>query len=184
MKKILYVYGYGGSHRSSSPQKLRKILSTEEFLVLCIDYPQEDCAKALEFLQQYVADEQIDAVMGSSLGAFLALCLDIEVPKIIVNPCLVPTVELPKLQPLPGKPRPSAAMVQSYASFEKQAFDHVSPLTTCFMAEDDELLGTQYRPAMQAHMPLVGIPGGHRITDEAMDIIAEHIKHMASNGTM
>lgn len=113
--------------------------------------------------------------MGSSLGAFLALCLDIEVPKIIVNPCLVPSVELPRLQPLSGKPHPTVAMVQSYAVFEEQAFDHITPLTTSFMADDDELLGTQYRPAMQAHMPLVAIPGGHRISAEAMGVIAEHI---------
>ena len=180
MTKVLYIYGYGGSHLSSSPQKLRKILNAQDFLVLCVDYPQEDCAKALAFLQQYVIDEGIDIVMGSSLGAFLSLCLDVDVPKVIVNPCLVPTVELPKLQPLPGKPHPTAAMVQSYAVFEEQAFDHVTPQTICFMADEDELLGTQYRPAMQAQMPIVVIPGGHRISDEAMAIIAEHIVRVAN----
>lgn len=169
--KILYVYGYGGSHLSSSVEKLRRHLPEDRFEVLCFDYPQRDCGVALQFLKQKISIHHIDLVMGSSLGAFIALCLDVDIPKIIVNPCLVPTVELPKLK---GN-TPSEAFVSTYAPFEEITFAHIPDGSHCFMGDADELFGNKYQSMMMAHLPTELIPSGHKLSEQAMPMIAKHI---------
>lgn len=173
MKKVLYVYGYGGSHLSRSVEKLKRTLPEDKFEVMCWDYPQRDCKAAVRFLEQKIKKHHIDVVVGSSLGAFVAMCLNVKCQKIIVNPCLVPSVELPKLPLLPGKPVPASQLVSSYAPFEENIFDHLPEGSHCFMAENDELFGNTYRPQMEAHLPVTTIPGGHRLSDEALPIIKE-----------
>lgn len=175
-RRVLYIYGYGGSRLSRSVEKLRSALPRDRYDVLCYDYPQRDCAVALGFLKQKIRQHKVDLVIGSSLGAFLTLCLDVSLPKIVVNPCLVPSVELPKLKPLPGKPVPSPELIASYAPFEPSVFDRLPEGSRCFMAEQDELLGTQYLDAMQQHLPTSMIPGGHRLSDEAVQVIAQWLR--------
>lgn len=172
-KKVLYVYGYGGSHLSSSVEKLKAGLPEEKFEVMCWDYPQRDCAAAVRFLEHKVKKHHIDIVVGSSLGAFVTMCLRVKCRKMIINPCLVPSVELPKLQPLPGKPVPSPRLIGSYAPFEANIFDRLPEGSHCFMAEHDELLGSTYRQQMEAHLPVTSIPGGHRLSEEAIPVIRQ-----------
>lgn len=173
VKKVLYVYGYGGSSESASVGKLKSCLPEADFEVMCWNYPQRDCRAAIRFLEHRIKKNHIDIVVGSSLGAFVAMCLKVTCQKIIINPCLVPTIELPKLQPLPGKPVPSPQLIASYGPYEAKVFDHITEGTHCFMAEHDELLGNTYRPQMDAHMPVTTIPGGHRLADEALPIIKD-----------
>lgn len=172
-QKVLYVYGYGGSHLSSSVEKLKAGLPEGKFEVMCWDYPQRDCAAAVRFLEHKVRKHHIDIVVGSSLGAFVTMCLKVECRKIIINPCLVPTVELPKLPLLPGKPVPTPRLISSYAPFEAGIFDHLPEGSHCFMAEHDELLEGTYRPQLEAHLPVTAIPGGHRLAEEAIPVISE-----------
>ena len=172
-KNVLYVYGYGGSHLSSSVDKLRRELPEDKFTVMCRDYPQRDCKAAVRFLEHKIKKHHIDIVVGSSLGAFITMCLKEKCQKIIINPCLVPTVELPKLKPLPGKPVPSPQLIASYGPYESRVFDNLPEGSHCFMAEHDELLGSTYRSQMEVHMPVTTIPGGHRLSDEALPIIKD-----------
>lgn len=169
--RILYVYGYGGSRLSSSVEKLRRHLPEDRFEVFCYEYPQRDCWMALQFLKQKIGIHHIDMVMGSSLGAFITLCLDVDIPKIIVNPCLVPTVELPKLK---GN-TPSEAFVSTYAPFESDTFAHIPAGSHCFMGDADELFGDKYLSAMSEHLPTELIPSGHKLSDEAMPTVAQYI---------
>lgn len=158
---------------SSSVEKLRRELPEDKFKVMCWDYPQRDCRAAIRFLEQKIKKHHIDIAVGSSLGAFIVMCLKVKCQKIIINPCLVPTVELPKLKPLPGKPVPSPQLIASYGPYESRVFDCLPEGSHCFMAEHDELLGSTYRPQMESHMPVTTIPGGHRLSDEALPIIRE-----------
>lgn len=174
--KVLYIYGYGGSSRSISVDKLKKRLPADKYEVLCFDYPQEDCAAAIAFLQDKIKEYGIGIVAGSSLGAFIAMCLEGRLRKVIVNPCLYPRAALPELKPLPGKPQPSPSLIASYGPFESHVFDNRGEDSVCFMADEDELFGNKYREEMEQHYPVTSIPGGHRISSAAMKIIAEWIK--------
>ena len=180
-KKVLYIYGYGGSQMSSSVEKLKRELPEDKFEVMCFNYPQRDCRAAIRFLEHKIKKNHIDIVVGASLGAFIAMCLRVKCRKIIINPCLVPTVELPKLKPLPGKSVPSPQLIASYGPYEAKVFDHITEGTHCFMAEHDELLGNTYRPQMESHMPVTTITGGHRLSDDALPIIKDVLMQKSEN---
>lgn len=51
----------------------------------------------------------------------------------------------------------------------------------CFMAENDELLGKTYRQKMEAYLPVMSIPGGHRLFEDAMPIIKEALMKTQEN---
>lgn len=180
--KVLYIYGYGGSSLSATRWKLREFLPMDLYDVLCVDYPQENCGSAIKSLTETIESENVDIIVGSSLGAFITMCLDIDKPKIIVNPCLYPSQELPVLHARPRKMAPTAKMVSSYEPYESTIFQNITNNSFCFMAEEDELFGSKYRPEMESHYPVTTIPGGHRISenDEAIKIITGKIRDLTA----
>lgn len=177
MIKVMYVYGFGGSRNSRTGQVLREILPQGEYEVVCVDYPQQDCAAAIEFLEEKVRELDIDIVMGSSLGGFIALCMDVSIPKLICNPCLKPTVELLKLENARGYEKE----VATYAPFEEVALQSSEPMRVHgFFAPGDELLGDRYRATFEDHYPdVTDLPGTHRLSNEAIAIVADCIKDLA-----
>ncbi len=187
MKKILFIYGYGGSPQSNTCHMLRSMLPEDQFEVLCPTYPQEDCAKAIEFLTQFIEQEDINIVAGTSLGSFIALALPTDKPKFVINPCMKPAVELPKLNLMPDLANgalPSQEMIDTYAPFEQQLFaeNHLDQSITGFFAEADELLGTKYVDIFneqfgEAHL----VPGGHRANQQAAQAAANAIIEFCSH---
>ena len=171
MKKLLYIHGYNGSPEGSSCQLFRKHMPQDEWQVIGMDYNQEDCAVALQQIRETIEREGIDLVAGSSLGGFLAL-LTTGIKRIVINPCYLPSVELPKLGPHNGLPAPSKEMIATYAAFEPQLktlSDESSELISCYFAEDDELLGERYQDMFDEEIGYYEmIPGGHHVTDEAV----------------
>ena len=55
---------------------------------------------SLDTLEDYIEHNNIDLVIGSSLGAFYVLCIESDVKKIVINPCMFPSKELPKITEL------------------------------------------------------------------------------------
>lgn len=182
MKKILFIYGYGGSPQSKFRQLISEQLPQVQFEMLCVEYPQQDCAAALTTLMNVIEREHIDLVMGTSLGGFIALSLPTVLPKIVLNPCMLPTVELPKLEPRPGHPedvRPSAEMVETYRPYEAHIFDptyNQSRRVIGLFGEDDELLGTQYmQPFAKCYGEACTMPGGHHGNAQAVPTIVRTV---------
>ncbi|MDO4511796.1 MAG: YqiA/YcfP family alpha/beta fold hydrolase [Bacteroidales bacterium] len=174
MKKLLYIHGYNGSAEGSSCQLFRKYMPKDEWQVIGMDYDQNDCAVALQQIRQTIDREGIDLVVGSSLGGFLTL-LTTGIKRLVINPCYIPSAELPKLGPHNGLPAPSPQMIASYAAFEpqlKQFSTEETNLITGYFAEDDELLGDRYEGDFcdDIHGYNV-IPGGHHVSEEAVKMI-------------
>lgn len=171
MKKLLYIHGYNGSPEGGSCRLFRKYMPAEEWQVIGMDYYQEDCATALKQIRETIESEHIDLVVGSSLGGFLTL-LTTGVPRIVINPCYSPSVELPKLGPHNGLPAPSPEMVATYAAFEpqlKQMNDADKRQITAYFAADDELLGDRYQDIYGDEIGcFYFIPGGHHVSEEAV----------------
>ena len=70
------------------------------------EYPQENARcewKEFKNLKNsFCGDEKgITCVIGSSLGGFYALSCNTSVCKIVINPCMDPAVEIPKLTDVP-----------------------------------------------------------------------------------
>ncbi|MDD2413077.1 MAG: hypothetical protein PHR79_09220, partial [Bacteroidales bacterium] len=72
-----------------------------------------DPIEALALAEEIMQTTGIDIVVASSLGAFTALQLR-GVPKIVINPCLFPSKELPKHTNI------SEDILQNFAKMEKQ----------------------------------------------------------------
>ena len=164
MKKILYIYGYGGSAQGSTSTMLRRLVP-EGYSVEAFTYTQADCAKAREEILAYIREHDIDLVMGSSLGAFITLTL-LGVPRILVNPCWLPSVELPRI----GAP---AELVATYAPYEEWVQEHISeedrPIVHAFFGDRDELFADRYIAHFLQHYPQEQchrIPSGHHLSEE------------------
>ncbi|MBQ0102794.1 MAG: hypothetical protein KBS99_01235 [Prevotellaceae bacterium] len=80
--KIIYFHGFASSGASGTVELLRKLLP--EIEVVAPDIPV-DPAEALPYLQQFVATEQPDLIIGTSMGAMYAQQM-FGYKKICVNP--------------------------------------------------------------------------------------------------
>ena len=97
-EKILYIYGYGSNSNDSFTMKeLKKVTDELGYDLVSIKYDQEDPDCGLNVLEAYIRNNKIKYVIGHSLGGFITLCIDENVKKIVINPCMKPHFELPKL---------------------------------------------------------------------------------------
>ena len=168
MKKLLYIYGYGGSATGSTVTMLKRLMP-EGYAIEAFTYTQADCAKAREEILTYIDEHGIDLVMGSSLGGFITLTLT-GVPRIAINPCWKPSVELPKIGAAPE-------LVATYAPFE-EAIERPADadLVQAYFADADELLGDKYIECYQhcydaSHCHR--IVSGHHLSEEGAKVIIE-----------
>ena len=87
IKNILYLDG--SNIQSETAQKLQNLVDEEfgkgQMTIRCINYTQQDCKKAVAEIKQYCLDNQINVIVGKSLGSFLALCIT-NFRRIVINP--------------------------------------------------------------------------------------------------
>lgn len=134
---ILYIYGYGSNSHSETAKLIQEVFCHDT--VFCIDYPQDDVRTAIELLQNFVDENRIELVIASSYGAFVALFLN-NVVKILINPCMSPSVELPKIGADPQ-------VVQSATEYEMKMNEipnAIGLVTFGLFSDHDELLGKRY----------------------------------------
>lgn len=94
MKKILYIHGYDSSSESHSAQVLLAHLGSGIELI----HPTFPNAPevSIPMAQHIIRSEQIDMVVGTSLGGFVTLqCRDI--PRFVINPSIRPHLTLPNI---------------------------------------------------------------------------------------
>ena len=97
-EKILYIYGYGSNENDSSTMKvIKEIVENIGYELISIHYDQENPDQGINTLENYIRDNKIKYIIGHSLGGFITLCIDNDVKKIVINPCMKPHIELPKL---------------------------------------------------------------------------------------
>lgn len=134
---ILYIYGYGSNSHSETAKLIQEVFCHDT--VFCIDYPQDDVRTAIELLQNFVDENRIELVIASSYGAFVALFLN-NVVKILINPCMSPSVELPKIDADP--------QVVQYATEYEMKMNEIPDangvVTFGLFSDHDELLGKRY----------------------------------------
>lgn len=80
--KIVYFHGFGSSHASGTVELLRNLLPEDE--IVAPDIPI-DPVDALPYLKEYVATEQPDIIIGTSMGGMYAQMMR-GYKRILVNP--------------------------------------------------------------------------------------------------
>lgn len=171
MKKLLYIYGYGGSATGSTITMLKRLMP-EGYSIEAFTYTQADCTIARHEIIDYIKRHEIDLVLGSSLGAFITLTLT-GVPRIAINPCWKPSEVLPKIDA-------PADLVATYAKFEEMIEHPTDPqLVQAYFADNDELLGNKY---VECYQQCYGasrchsIASGHHLSEEGARVIIGKLK--------
>ena len=165
--KLLYVHGYNGDPYGDSYQNLKEACGDKHELHT-IDYNPEFPKHAIKDIWAYIKENNIDCVIGASLGGFLTMNL-YGVSRIVVNPCWDPANELYKL----GY-RGDIGVYEELLDGMTETLDFEEKnLCTGVFAVFDELLGMKYVDTFRKYFgnPYI-IVGQHRISkDMAKDII-------------
>lgn len=97
MINVLYIHGYGSDANSSTGQEIRKNLP-ETFKVFTHSFSNDyhvfkSMSDNIDKARKLTKAHQIDMIVASSMGAFIAMgCSNI--PKILINPCMLPSEQL------------------------------------------------------------------------------------------
>lgn len=171
MEKILYVHGFNSTPYSNTYNTFKSLLDPDFYELHTIDYDPKDPKAAVAEIKKYVKENEIDTIIGSSLGGFLTLHI-FGVSRIVINPCWNPADELPKL----GYDGPTDVYKNMLADLRQALDDEEAGLVSGCFAPDDELLGKKYVNIFQKYfLRLYAIPGGHRVSPEAAKIIVSDI---------
>lgn len=189
---VFIVWGYGSGPESTLVKSLQKILPKNKYNVISDFYAQYDPNEALTDLNNYIKDYNVDIIVGSSLGAFLTMQIDTTLPKILINPCVRPDIELPLLMqdvekldsngekvlddngnPVMEKvPTVPQHIVDNYTKYvnSHNIFENISKndLNVGIFGTMDELLGDRYVQIIQEHIDIIEAEGmGHHNTFES-----------------
>ena len=91
-KKILYIHGFCSSAQTGTVGRLRQVLdsSCEVHAFDVNHHPVESIRK----IEEYVVEQGIDLLLGTSLSGYYTLCAHVSCPKVAVNPATNPEVSL------------------------------------------------------------------------------------------
>ncbi len=174
MEKALFVHGFNGSPSSSTGKSVVKALDDKyEFII-----PQFDLTNiqdTLDKIKSIIREENVKLLAGTSLGAFYVLSHDDDVKKLVVNPCMMPDVEIPNL---PGNPKIDEGTLVlwknmvSHMYLEKQAAN-----VSGFFGDEDELFHDKYHKLFAysyGNENLHVFHGGHH---GGSDFLTDEIRH-------
>lgn len=174
MINVLYIHGLNSSGTSRTAKLLEEYLGSD-FKVFRPTFPQ-DADVALCLAKNEIIKNKIDIVVASSLGGFIALKLR-NVMKIVINPCISPSVELPKLGV-------KDEIVSRYKAYEKTLFSGVDAeereITFGVFANNDELFS--YKDEFKKYYNNFTLMNdGHRISSSNIKgVVVPLIQHIAN----
>ena len=169
VKKVLYIYGYGSNENSETRTNLQKVLG-KSYQVDSIYYNQLQPNEAIEYLSNVVENGCYDCAIGSSLGGFYVMKLwNADVKKIVINPCMLPSVELPKI----GCKKDIAARFKKFETYQRDD----KKLYGLFGVHD-ELINFREMFINEASYNIITFNAGHRPTLKELDRISEILKNL------
>ena len=130
---ILNIHGYHGTPKNAAYAALQAN-GCDKITAPAIDYDAESPDSILGRLRYIAADQNIELIVGTSLGGFFAAVLAAErdLPVMLVNPCLLPFLHLPRLG-FTGEIKPFIPM---FGTLHRLDRDNVS----CIVGGQDEVI--------------------------------------------
>lgn len=168
-KNVLYIHGLGSNANSKTAKSLKTYLGNRvNFFTETWDLTAPGTYKAIN---KYVASHNIQIIIASSLGAFYAMGITDSVAKILINPCMKPSVEVPKLTELSDK------QIEHFAQLEREIYGDVdAEMRMCTFAgfgDKDELFNYQALFRKTYGDDMVVVPGGHRLDGSSLYKVIE-----------
>lgn len=171
-KKLLYIHGFRSSAQSSTILNIKANYHDVEVHAFDVTHHPVESIKKIE---DYIADNDIDILAGTSLGGFYTLCAKVDIPKIAVNPAIAPEDSLSVLPEIGEEveyynPREDGVMTFKCTLADLDEFrgikKYITPVTHIIGSDNDELLGDlreQYRALVGDNFH-ESSQLGHRIT--------------------
>ena len=95
MSNILYIHGFKSNSNSTTFRNLKDLFPEHKWF--SADFDLLDLKGTQEKISALIKENKINILVASSLGAFYALLNSENHPCIVINPCMRPSVEIPKL---------------------------------------------------------------------------------------
>lgn len=180
--KILNIHGYGGAAHNTIYKILNEICPNQ-VISPQFDYDTYAPDTVVSILDRLVEDEQIGMIVGTSLGGFFACCISQkhELPRILVNPCLLPFITLRQI-----------SGAYNFARYGRQLFElfgkHMGNLDRRYLStvigKSDEVIDHQATTAyLVKSNRWYEIDGGHHLehTDELSAVFQEIMNYYNDN---
>lgn len=172
---ILYIHGFNGSPNGSTGTFVKSYF--EDGTVFAPQLDLLNYEKTIREIKAIIRAEDINYIIAHSFGAFYAFALQDEtMMKIVINPCMFPSFEIPKLSDEPL----SEEWVKKFEQLEEEIYSQASGYicqTTfgifgtrdelfSYKREFDEIYGTRSLRNMLNYMT---VPGQHRLPDSSLE---------------
>lgn len=139
-KKALFVHGLGSGADSTTGSYVRAAFKRHGIETVIETYDLFDVAGTLKRLENAISSKEFNYIVGHSFGGFYTQISPNAEYKMLINPCMIPSVEIPKLtEDIP------AQTVETLKYWEKQLYegsliDNEAKRATCaFFGDNDEL---------------------------------------------
>lgn len=98
-KKILMIHGFGGSKDSSTGRTIQTIVNDKhpEYEVVLETFDLLDLIGTQQRIKEIMSNRDFSMIIAHSFGAFHALSYTDSVAKIVINPCLNPSKDIPRI---------------------------------------------------------------------------------------
>lgn len=168
-KNLLYIHGLNSSANSTTARLIKQYLG-DKFNIHTHTWNLTQPGTEKD-INKFVADNNISVVIASSLGAFYALTITDSVAKILINPCMHPSVEVPKLTEI------SDSQIEHFRKLEERTYTHIdAEMRMCTFAgfgDKDELFNYQAEFKKKYGSQMVVVSGGHRLQSKSLYKVIE-----------
>ena len=173
-ERVVYIHGFNGSPNGTTGTFIKSFFDDARVIAPELDLLQYD--NTVSKLQGSIKDGGITIVVGHSLGAFYTLALHTDaVFKIVINPCLYPSVEIPKLCPLAGE------WIEKIRTKEKMVYTHITgrirQTTFAIFSDNDELFSYKTifdemygASGIKSTKNSITVAGTHHIPPQSLEI--------------
>lgn len=178
MSRILYIYGYGSSPKSTTYQWLKTNLKDDN--IYCEEYYQDDPDTSVPYLCDIVLEKNIDIIIGSSLGGWYALHVAGRTGRkcILINPLtdknlkevLGKTCQCPYIEKILNFQSRHPLFEPNEKTFELWDTIDNGRFTWVILSKEDKVIPFQMQDIKKYVRNSVDIPNGkHRLSDEEKD---------------
>ena len=172
--EVLYIHGFNGSPSGSTGTFVRKRFGKANVVAPQFDLMDHDGTRAK--IEELLAPGEIKIVVGHSFGGFYALKAAREgLFTVVVNPCIRPSAEIPRLSETPVPEEWVAAFREREERLCARVGEEVRRNTFAVFGKEDELfsykdlwLGTFSTDSVRGHRDWIMVPGGHRLPNRSM----------------
>jgi predicted esterase YcpF (UPF0227 family) len=178
-RKALFIHGLHSDSGSTTGKNVSEILAGYGYETIIPTFDLLNCSETKERLEKLIHDEYIGLVVAHSLGGFYGYITLCGPTKILINPCLKPEIEIPKLM-FEGEVFPEALKKEweDLRNWKINLTDWEDRATIySIFAKDDDLFSYADYMREQRFEYIYMIEGGHKPPKEALAPVIDKALH-------